>query len=78
VMFKGEVAEPGFGKAGSYLRPGKPQGICESQGFAPSKLPRPESWSPYVFTSIDDLRLDEMLRQNRVCVGTRDVSTPSV
>jgi hypothetical protein len=27
--------------------------------------PRPESWLPYVFTSIDDPRLDEILRQNR-------------
>jgi hypothetical protein len=26
--------------------------------------PRPESWLPYVFTSIDDPRLDEILRQN--------------
>jgi hypothetical protein len=28
-------------------------------------LPRPESWRPYVFTSIDDPRLDEFLRQDR-------------
>lgn len=28
-------------------------------------LPRPESWLPYVFTSIDDPRLDEIVRQNR-------------
>jgi hypothetical protein len=27
--------------------------------------PRPESWLPYVFTSIDDPRLDEILHQNR-------------
>ena len=28
-------------------------------------LPRPESWFPYVFTSIDDPQLDGILRQNR-------------
>ena len=28
-------------------------------------LPRPESWLPYVFTSIDDPRLDEIVRWNR-------------
>ena len=29
-------------------------------------LPRPESWLPYVFSSIDDPRLDEIVvRQNR-------------
>ena len=28
-------------------------------------LPRPESWLPYVFTTIDDPRLDEFVRQNR-------------
>ena len=27
--------------------------------------PRPESWLPYVFTSIDDPRLNEFLRQDR-------------
>ena len=27
--------------------------------------PRPEPWFPYVFTSIDDPCLDEILRQNR-------------
>ena len=27
--------------------------------------PRPEPWLPYVFTSIDDPRLDEIVRQNR-------------
>jgi hypothetical protein len=27
--------------------------------------PRPEPWLPYVFTSIDDPRLDELVRQNR-------------
>jgi hypothetical protein len=27
--------------------------------------PRPESWLPYVFTSIDDPRLDELVHQNR-------------
>lgn len=28
-------------------------------------LPRPEPWLPYVYTSIDDPRLDEIVRQNR-------------
>jgi len=28
-------------------------------------LPRPESWLPYVFTSIDDPRIDQIVRQNR-------------
>jgi hypothetical protein len=29
------------------------------------RSPRPDSWLPYVFTSIDDPHLDEILRQNR-------------
>jgi len=27
-------------------------------------LPRPESWLPYVFTSIDDPRIDQIVRRN--------------
>jgi len=33
-------------------------------------LPRPELWLPYVFTSIDDPHLDEIVRQNRASVRT--------
>jgi hypothetical protein len=36
-------------------------------GYAVPDLPspRPEPWLPYVFTSIDDPRLDEIVRLNR-------------
>jgi hypothetical protein len=33
--------------------------------FGPCHSPRPESWLPCVFTSIDDPRLDEIVRVNR-------------
>jgi hypothetical protein len=40
--------------------------LCGPRMFrALGNLPRPESWLPYVFTSIDDPRLDEIVRQNR-------------
>lgn len=35
------------------------------QQFGPCQSPRPESWLPHVFTSIDDPRLDEIVRLNR-------------
>ena len=35
------------------------------QQFGPCCSPRPEPWLPYIFTSIDDPRLDDVLRQNR-------------
>ena len=34
------------------------------QQFGPCCSPRPEPWLPYVLTSIDDLRLDEIVGQN--------------
>jgi hypothetical protein len=47
-----------YSSEGSYLRP--------TRSFrALGNLPRPESWLPYVFTSIDDPRIDELLRQNQ-------------
>jgi hypothetical protein len=42
---------------GGFLRPTK-----SFRAFG--KLPRPESWLPYVFTSIDDPGVDEIVRQN--------------
>jgi hypothetical protein len=40
--------------------------LCGPRMFrALGNLPRPESWPPYVFTSIDDPRLDEIVRQNQ-------------
>jgi hypothetical protein len=35
------------------------------QRYGGCRSPRPEPWYPYVFTSINDPRLDEILRQNR-------------
>jgi hypothetical protein len=54
-----------YSSEGGYLRPtglgrlGRLGVILHGLG----SLPRPESWLPYVFTSIDDPRLDEILRQ---------------
>jgi hypothetical protein len=47
----GYLLPTGFGRLGVMLR-------------AYGGLPRPESWLPYVFTSIDDPRLDGFVRQN--------------
>ena len=46
-----------YSSEGGYLCPGK-----RFRAFG--NLPRPESWFPYVFASIDDSRLHEMIRQN--------------
>jgi hypothetical protein len=47
-----------YSSEGGYLCPG-----VMFRAFG--NLPRPESWLPYVFTSIDDPRLDEIVRWNR-------------
>jgi hypothetical protein len=44
-----------YSSEGGYLYPGK---LFRALG----NLPRPEPWLPYVFTSIDDPRLDEIVR----------------
>jgi hypothetical protein len=55
-----------YSSEGGYLRPtglgrlGRLGVMLRAYG----NLPRPQSWLPYVFTSIDDARLDEILRQN--------------
>lgn len=46
-----------YSSEGGYLRPGR---LFRAFG----NLPRPESWFPYVFTSLDDSRLDEFVRQD--------------
>jgi len=56
-----------YSSEGGYLRPtglgrlGRLGVMLRAYG----NLPRPESWFPYVFTSIDDPHLDGILRQNR-------------
>jgi hypothetical protein len=56
-----------YSSEGGYLRPaygGLGQlGVMLRTSWG--NLPRPASWLPYVFTSIDDPRLDEIVRQNR-------------
>lgn len=47
-----------YSSEGGYLRPSYLGGLL-------GNLPRPESWLPYVFTSIDDPRLDEILHPPR-------------
>lgn len=47
-----------YSSEGGYLRPG-----VMFRAFG--SLPRPGLWLPYVFTSIDDPRLDEIARVNR-------------
>ena len=47
-----------YSSEGGYLNPGK---VFRAFG----NLPCPDRWLPYVFTSIDDPRLDEIVRQNR-------------
>jgi hypothetical protein len=52
-----------YSSEGGYLRPtglGRLGVMLRAYG----NLPRPESWLPHVFTSIDDPRLDEIVRQN--------------
>ena len=39
-------------------------------------LPRPESWFPYVFTSIDDPRLDEIVRLSGGAISCRRITWP--
>lgn len=53
-----------YSSEGGYLRPtglGR-LGHLGVMLAAYGNLPRPESWLPYVFTSIDDPRLDEIVR----------------
>jgi hypothetical protein len=47
-----------YASEGGYLRPGR---YLRAYG----NLPRPQPWFPYVFASIYDPRLDEILRQSR-------------
>jgi hypothetical protein len=54
-----------YSSEGGYLRP-TGLGRLGVRLAAYGNLPRPESWFPYVFTSIDDPRLDEIVRQNRL------------
>jgi len=53
-----------YSSEGGYLRGGRGW-LARTTGFDWGNLPRPESWLPYVFTSIDDPRLDEIVPQNR-------------
>jgi hypothetical protein len=56
-----------YSSEGGYLRP-TGLGRLGRLGVtlrAYGNLPRPESWLPDVFASIDDPRLDEIVRQNR-------------
>ncbi len=53
-----------YSSEGGYLR-GSGRGALAAIFRAYGNLPRPESWFPYVFTSIDDPSLDEILRQNQ-------------
>jgi hypothetical protein len=48
-----------YASEGGYLRPGR---YLRAHG----SLPRPQPWFPYLFTSIHDTRLDEILRVKRV------------
>jgi len=56
-----------YSSEGGYLRPtglgrlGRLGVMLRAYG----SLPRPKSWLPYVFTSIDDPRLDDIVRVNR-------------
>src|SRR6266567_170707 len=53
-----------YASEGGYLRPGH-LGRLGQLGVmfrALGNLPRPESWLPYVFTSVDDPHLDEIVR----------------
>lgn len=52
-----------YSSEGGYLCGGRGW-LARVMGFDPGNLPRPESWLPYVFTSIDDPRLDEIVRAN--------------
>ena len=47
-----------YSSEGGYLSPGM-------RFRCLGNMPRPESWFPHVFTSIDDPHLDEILHQNR-------------
>ncbi len=53
-----------YSSEGGYLCGGRVW-LTRVMGFDPGNLPRPESWLPYVFTSIDDPRLDEIARLDR-------------
>jgi hypothetical protein len=48
-----------YASEGGCLRPGR---FLRAYG----NLPRPQPWFPYIFTSIHDPRLDEILRLKRV------------
>ena len=49
-----------YSSEGGYLR-GSGRGVLGAVFRAHGNLPRPKSWLPYVFTSIDDPRLDEII-----------------
>ena len=52
-----EMESSGFSEEGGYSRP---SGRFRAFG----SLPRPESWFPYVFTSIHDPQLNQFLHSN--------------
>jgi len=55
-----------YSSEGGYLRPAYGRlGELGNRLRAFGNLPRPVRWFPSVFTSIDDPRLDEILRQKR-------------
>ena len=54
-----------YSSEGGFLRGGG-RGALAAIFRAYGNLPRPESWFPYVFTSIDDPRLDEILRRDQL------------
>lgn len=54
-----------YSSEGGYLRGSGRGALGAMLRAAFGNLPRPEPWPPYVFTSIDDPRLDEIVRLNR-------------
>lgn len=58
-------AELRYSSEGGYLR-GSGRGAIAALFRCLGNLPRPQSWPPYVFTSIDGPRLDAFLRQDNV------------
>jgi hypothetical protein len=54
-----------YSSEGGYLRGSGRGSMAALFRAAFGNLPRPQSWLPYVFTSIDDPRLDEIVRANR-------------
>ena len=54
-----------YSSEGGYLR-GSGRGAIAALFRSFGNLPRPQSWLPYVFTSIDDPRLDEIIPRDQL------------